>query len=338
MARFLLLLFMLIGLPLLGIVVSHRATAAYFEFPPQTLYVLHAPFSWIPFAGYTLFILVVVTPFVVHGLRRRPEQSGATPFQPFPFPWWGWLGLLPGGLAWIMAWTRFPWFEAFQAHTFTPLWIAYIITMNALTYRRKGSSLLLHRPAAFLLLFPLSALFWWFFEYLNRFVQNWQYVGVQFGPLEYFLFATLPFSTVLPAFTATREWLLTFSWPQQKFRSFIPLRVQRPKLVASAVLLFAGFGLAAIGVWPNLLFPLLWVSPLLVIVSLQALSGEPHIFSDLARGDWQIVLASALTALVCGFFWEMWNDYSLAKWVYHVPFVHRFQVFEMPLLGYAGYL
>jgi len=197
---------------------------------------------------------------------------------------------------------------------------------------------MLDRPKFFLLLFPTSAVFWWFFEYLNRFVQNWQYMGVQFAPLEYFLYATLSFSTVLPAFTATREWLLSFSWPQEKFRSFIPLRVKRPKLVASACLLFAGFGLAAIGVWPNLLFPLLWISPLLVIVSLQALSGEPHIFSDLARGDWQVVLASALAALVCGFFWEMWNAYSLAKWVYHVPFVHRFEVFEMPLLGYAGYL
>jgi len=50
------------------------------------------------------------------------------------------------------------------------------------------------------------------------------------------------------------------------------------------------------------------------------------------------VLTSALAALLCGFFWEMWNFCSLAKWVYHVPFVQRFQVFEMPVLGYAGYL
>jgi hypothetical protein len=34
----------------------------------------------------------------------------------------------------------------------------------------------------------------------------------------------------------------------------------------------------------------------------------------------------------------MWNTYSLARWTYSVPLVHRFQIFEMPLLGYAGYL
>jgi hypothetical protein len=34
----------------------------------------------------------------------------------------------------------------------------------------------------------------------------------------------------------------------------------------------------------------------------------------------------------------MWNFHSLAKWIYAVPFVNRFHLFEMPLLGYAGYL
>jgi len=34
----------------------------------------------------------------------------------------------------------------------------------------------------------------------------------------------------------------------------------------------------------------------------------------------------------------MWNFYSLPKWKYDVPFVNRFHIFEMPLLGYAGYL
>jgi hypothetical protein len=46
----------------------------------------------------------------------------------------------------------------------------------------------------------------------------------------------------------------------------------------------------------------------------------------------------AISALLCGFFWEMWNYRSLAKWIYAVPYVNRFHLFEMPILGYAGYL
>lgn len=65
---------------------------------------------------------------------------------------------------------------------------------------------------------------------------------------------------------------------------------------------------------------------------------ECHILSELPEGNWTALVAAALAAVICGVFWEMWNYYSLAKWKYSIPFVHHFQVFEMPILGYAGYL
>jgi hypothetical protein len=34
----------------------------------------------------------------------------------------------------------------------------------------------------------------------------------------------------------------------------------------------------------------------------------------------------------------MWNFLSYPKWIYHVPFVGFLHVFEMPLLGYLGYI
>ena len=50
------------------------------------------------------------------------------------------------------------------------------------------------------------------------------------------------------------------------------------------------------------------------------------------------VSALAVAALVCGFFWEMWNYWSLPKWHYSVPYVGRWHVFEMSAVGYTGYL
>ena len=328
---------MLLGLPLLGIMLTNKPITLYLEFPPRTFYVHHAPFSWLVFTCCGLFIIAVILPFIIHGIKA-PSGKRVGPHHSFAFPWWAWLGIIFGIIAWVFAWNRFQWFARFQVHTFTPLWISYILTINALTYRRTGHCILLDRTPHLLLLFPLSALFWWFFEYLNRFVQNWYYLGPELDPLEYFLYATLPFSTVLPAVTGTRDYLLGLSWPEAKFQNFLPLKVFSPKLLAWVSLLAAGGGLAGIGVWPNYLFSLLWISPLLIIVSFQALFKEHHVFSDLLHGDWRFVLSSALAALICGFFWEMWNYYSLAKWNYSVPFVHRFQIFEMPLLGYAGYL
>ena len=335
--KFAVLAVMLLGLPPAGIVAAHLPLSCYLEFPPRTLYIDHAPFSWVAFVSYSFCILAVGSPFLLHALRNRSQAPFKMPAAKH-FPWWGWCGIFLGLASWVLAWSRFPWFSQWQVHTFTPLWIGYILTVNGLTVRRTGTCTLVQQPLCFLLLFPLSASFWWFFEYLNRFVQNWAYTGVHLTPGDYFLYATLSFSTVLPAFTGTREWLLSFSWWNKTYKRFLPVRIFSPRLLAAAVLMVSGIGLLLLGIYPNYLFALLWISPLLILVSLQALLRERHIFSPLTEGDWHVVLASASAALVCGVFWEMWNFHSLAKWTYHVPYVQRFHLFEMPLLGYAGYL
>lgn len=62
-----------------------------------------------------------------------------------------------------------------------------------LTTWRTGRCVLVDRPRDVLLLFPVSTLFWWHVEYLNRFAQNWSYVGIEsFGPWPYVWYATLP--------------------------------------------------------------------------------------------------------------------------------------------------
>ena len=327
---------MLLGLPLVGATLAGHPMARYLEFPPQTAYVRHAPFSWTAFALYGGFILAVASGLAWLWRHGRPAAAPRPPQR--PFPWWGWAGVALGAGAWILAWSRFSWFSALQPHTFFPLWLAFIVTANALGFCRSGRAMITHRPRFFLVLFPVSAAFWWFFEYLNRFVQNWFYTGSDYSPGIYFLLATLSFSTVLPAVLAVRDLLLDTAWLQTHFVGVRPLAPARPKILAAGVLTAAAAGLAGIGIWPDLLFPLLWISPLLILVSLQTLLGEPHVLSTVAKGDWRPVIAAATAALVCGFFWEMWNDHSLARWTYQVPLVHRFQIFEMPLLGYAGYL
>jgi hypothetical protein len=337
--KFLILAAMLLGLPLFGVMAAGYPIARYLEFPPQTRYVMHAPFSWLAFAVIAMSILVVILPLGFSGYQsykktppptRRPGSDR--------FPWWGWLGVIGGVISWVLAWTRFSWFSALQPHTFSLLWFAYIIVVNAMCQARTGTCLMKDRTTYFLLLFPASAAFWWFFEYLNRFAQNWYYVGVEFGPWAYFWYATLPFATVLPAVLSTRQWLLSFDWIRQSYGSLKPLKFPHPGLGAAMLLTLSAAGLAGIGIRPNYFFPVLWISPLLIITCLQVLMKECHPLSQMAEGDWTGAVSAALAAMVCGGFWEMWNYFSLAKWQYSIPFVHRYQIFEMPLLGYAGYL
>ncbi len=330
---------MLLGLPLLGVYLAGYPLNRYLEFPPKTQYIEHAPFSWPAFAVLTVVILAVVIPLAHRGIlayKKRPQK--AVELTPKAFPRWGWVGVIVGSLAWLLAWTRFSWFIPYQPHTFSPLWFSYIVVINALCVRQTGHSLMTDRPGFFLLLFPVSAIFWWFFEFLNRFVQNWYYTGAELSPWAYFWYATLPFTTVLPAVLSTKQWLQSANWIKHCYGDMRPIRFRPHRKAAVCILLLSTVGLAGIGLRPNLLFPLLWLSPLLILVCLQTLMKERHIFSVMAAGDWHGAVAAALAALVCGFFWEMWNYFSLAKWAYSVPLVHRFLIFEMPLLGYGGYL
>lgn len=44
-----------------------------------------------------------------------------------------------------------------------------------------------------------------------------------------------------------------------------------------------------------------------------------------------------LSGLLCGVLWEFWNYWSRAKWIYTVPIMQQWKVFEMPLPGYLGF-
>jgi hypothetical protein len=328
--------FILIGGPLLGVWLAGKPVAAYLEFPPRPVAIQQPFFSWTAFATMLVFIVVTVAPFAVRFLRA---PNFTRPCTPGPLPAWGWAALALVVVSWLLAWTRFNGFEPFQWHTFTPLWIGYIGVVNALVVRRKGSSLLTRQPARYMMLFPVSALFWWFFEYLNRFVGNWHYVAVaDFGPLGYVLFATLSFSTVLPAVTSTAELLATFTKFRNAFAHWRSLQIKHPKAAAGMVLTATALSLVLLGVIPDLLYPLVWVSPALILMSLQSLAGRATVLAPLKIGDWRVFVSFAGAALLCGFFWELWNSGSLAHWEYAVPYVGRFRIFEMPLLGYAGYL
>ncbi|MFO7752902.1 MAG: hypothetical protein R6V41_07265 [Desulfobacteraceae bacterium] len=328
---------LLICLPLAGALFKGANLSLYLEFPPKTHFTEHAPFSPRVFVLIALLVVITVFPFIKKALqfsRLRMPRSG----QSGPFPVWGYAALVLVVVFWILAWTRFEWFSPFQPHTFFPLWLCFIILVNALVSKRGGSPPVLTAPGRFAALFLISAAFWWFFEYLNRFVQNWYYTGSDYPKLEYFFLATLSFSTVLPAVLSIRELLMTFSVFRKGFRNFPHLPGADSKPAALAVLLISGTGLFLLPFYPDRLFFLVWISPLLIILSLQALKGRPSILEGVKKGDYTLIVSYASAAFICGFFWEMWNFFSLSRWIYSVPYVHAFEIFEMPVLGYSGYL
>jgi hypothetical protein len=320
-----------VAAPLAGLAAAGLPIAAYLDFPPRTVAVAHSPFSWTALALMSLPAAAAITLIVIalRGTRARGRTARGR------FPWWGWIGAALIALGWLAAWTEGLVAPGWRRQAFTVLWVGYILAMNALACRRAGDAPLTHRTSWFLALFAASAAMWWLFEYLNQFVRNWYYVGIEAtDDWDYFVQGTLPFSTVLPALASTQAWLATYP---RLASAKLPALPGHISLAAGA--LVAGIAaLAGMALWPESLFSALWLGPLAILAGLQRLVLGESFFAPLARGEWRCVVQPALAALVCGFFWELWNFGSLAKWHYSIPFVQRFELFEMPLLGYAGYI
>ena len=224
------LAFICLALPLLGLMWRGGRVGAYLRFPPYSRPMNYPAFHPAAFLGLVVFVVLVG---VLWSRGSRPaetrEAAGATAWQR-SLPWWGWGCLAAGTSMWVLAWTRFDWSAPLQPYTFIPQWVCYIGTINALIYARRGRCPMLSEPWVFWWLFPASAAFWWYFEYLNRFVNNWIYAGANYGhqPGAYILFATLAFATVIPGVYSTKEFLSSF-----RRRQRIPVKGALIRLPAS---------------------------------------------------------------------------------------------------------
>lgn len=248
------------------------------------------------------------------------------------FPIWFWAGV---GL--ICIWWPLSWLEVrpFSDNYFFPLWLGYILTVDGLVHYRTGTSLIARAGWRVALLFVLSVPLWWIFEAFNSVLENWNYhLPEDYSQLSYALRASLAFSTVIPAVFTTTE--LVRSFKLNPLRRLPALELANPTLL---ILHLAGWVmLAAVLTVPEYAFPLVWLSLFFLIEPVTTRVTAESIGGRLRTGDWSPVFNIGVGTLICGFFWEMWNYYSMPKWTYSIPYFEVVHVFEMPLLGYGGYI
>ncbi len=245
----------------------------------------------------------------------------------------GWLGLslivVFWAFNWILTGARTHW-------GFFPLWLGYCLAIDALVFWRTGTSLLTRNPRKYVGLFLISAPVWWIFELLNLRTQNWTYLGVEiFSPLEYAFWTTLSFTTVIPAVFGSAELFASFD---------VVKRLQRGPVIGTekrTTLTFFVLGwvmLALMLFRPQIFFPFIWLSLYFILEPVNIWLGNRSLAHWTRNGDWRPVIALWLGVLLTAFFWEMWNYFSYPKWIYHVAWGDGLHIFEMPLLGYGGYL
>mgnify|MGYP001550999475 CR=1 FL=1 len=243
------------------------------------------------------------------------------------------LGLALVAVFWALNWGL----DGIRTHWgFFPMWLGYCLAVDALTLKRTGSSLFSRNRSAYFWLFVASVPAWWFFELINKRTQNWIYLDDgSIGPIEHAVLASLAFSTVIPAVFGTAELVGSWKW----VRRLPPGPRITPSKVTLVSFFVAGLVMLALTLaWPRFFFPFVWLAVFFLLEPVNHLLGNRTLLAYTSRGDWHPIVSLGIGVLICGFFWEFWNFWSFPKWIYNVPFVGFGHIFEMPVLGYGGYL
>ncbi len=234
-----------------------------------------------------------------------------------------------------------------STYYFPVVWLGYILTVDG-HLGRVGLSILDRSWRLFALMLPVSAGFWWVFEGFNLAVHNWQYVGGSgFSLLGYVVYASVCFSTVLLAVWETAI-CVSVTLPRLVRRLSMPahllagLRLRHELTVPDRLMnlaFVAGLLCVIVPIFlPHYAFGLIWLALFFLIDPINHWLGRPSLLEAIWQGRLLLPMSFALAALACGFLWEAWNYFSIIKWLYHVPLVSQWRLFEMPIPGYSGYL
>ncbi|MFQ5531834.1 MAG: hypothetical protein ACE5ES_04425, partial [Candidatus Nanoarchaeia archaeon] len=205
--------------------------------------------------------------------------------------------------------------------------------IDSLTFKIQGRSLVSNNLDKLIGMFIISPVIWFTYEFFNIALQKWYYIGTE--PLGVFtnLYSFVAFSTMLPAVFVTYELV----------KALFKFKEKTPKVKISKTTLYSTIFLGVIFLilpltFPKFFFPLIWISLFFIFDPINYLRNEPNLMSYAWNKKIKIFILLSIAVLITGFFWEFWNFYAVIKWKYVVPFVGFFKIFEMPILGYLGYI
>ena len=248
------------------------------------------------------------------------------------FRFYGYIGLLVIITSEILLFLEVYWVGVF----FTPIvWTGYILFIDSLIFRLKGNSLISNRTKQFLTMLPLSVGFWLIFEFFNLFISNWHYINLPDQTWIRFIGFTWSFATIWPAILETKELALTIN--------IFNKATIKAKTISKRIL-YCSIALGAIFLLVPIVFPsrylaiLVWTGFIFLLDPINYLHGEKSIIKEIESGSLDMILSLFLSGLWCGLLWEFWNYWATGKWIYTVPILGHIKLFEMPVLGYLGFL
>jgi hypothetical protein len=208
--------------------------------------------------------------------------------------------------------------------------LALTLFANADTQRRTGNSLIRQRPGYFFSLFPASLAAGWAFYWLNLFLQLWIYPGAA-ETTSFVIGKSVHYSTLLPALLSLRQWLASFprllSWTTRAR----PIGASGSRVEGMVLVGIGASGLAGAAIWPDWIFPLTLLSPLLLALGFQNLRDRPTLFAGIPEGDWSRIVLPGVAALLIAILSQAFNQLFGPGWVFQLPLIGGPTVFGLPL-------
>lgn len=218
---------------------------------------------------------------------------------------------------------------------FTPIqWTGLILFLDGLHRRRTGTSWISDHFWEFLLLCLISIGSWAIFEWYNVFLKNWRYLNLPANMVERYLGYAWAFATISPGM------FLIYVTLDDRFPGKDP--ESPPRLPDVVFYPFVAIGLACLVVplvWPSTwVTPLVWMGFAFFLDPIVGRLGGRSILSEFFTGHFRSMLLFFLAGLIAGLFWEFWNYWAISKWEYDVPYWGHVKLFEMPVLGFLGFM
>jgi hypothetical protein len=229
-------------------------------------------------------------------------------------------------------------------------WTGYILLLDGIVYRLRGSSWLATSRSEFVFLSIASIPLWVVFEGYNLLIENWHYINLPRNLLVRYFGYAWAFATISPGIFETAELVATLrsrrSSARRPSNGVSRLSSESRPSTRDRRLATGGYVSIAFG-GAMLISPLAWPSPYLaapvflgfifLLDPLNARAGDESFCLDLRVGRFDRLINLLVAGFICGGLWEFWNFWARAKWIYTVPIFGDIKLFEMPVLGYFGF-
>jgi len=256
-------------------------------------------------------------------------------------------------------------------------WTGFIICADAIVFRATGDSWLRSAPREFTWLALVSIPLWVMFEGFNLVIRNWHYAGLPENPVLRCFGYAWSFATIWPALFVGADMIGVVRGSQRAGGARLaearaesrasggesggpgelvgsglpgsahplnanPINPPAPPAYAALVSVAAGALMLAA---PFLVSRELarymaapvWLGFIFLLDPINARLGAASLWTDWRAGRRDRLINLVLSGFLCGVLWEFWNYWARAKWIYSVPIMERFKIFEMPLPGYFGF-